>query len=725
MINNESAKKGGSDAAFFFLLILIAVVDVGKLFPVRLGILRLVVFSSGVLLLWRGRDEKSETELYPLIVGGFSLLSLGHAFSSIYPWVSMQHAVNITMASVIVWCAYRIVRNDPDRAREAVFLSICAVAVLQFVVALYQRHATGIFRPRGTFDNTNFFAEFMAIAGVLCLSRSFAKGERAGIRVASAAGALLFLAAALGISASRAVLIAVVPALGILLLWRFGWKRGGVLLLAGGIPALALLGFQAAERFASPDPYNYARLVMWKSAVRIFQSYPFGVGLGGYKYYWFATQSPVEGAFAKYGKYATTAHNEFLEVLTGLGAAGLVLLLLVLLIPLILALAWYPGYRGREKVGCGRGGRRSARVGHPRHVRFQFPRNRAGRARRDPPWRAPGVASPGPFTLPALRFSVVEAARCGGWLSCCSPSRRRPWRAKSLIGRESSRLRHGDIIGAESMFRFAIGVDPFCDTYPDAMASIGHRLFLEGVQSGNPDPLRAESLLTESIRWEAKAVSLSPRDFRKTSRLSRLFVDRYGVSRRQEDLEGSIDWAGRALEINPYSAEKLWDRAELLILDRRPADAVADLTRAVSIEPNFCRGYAKLAGLTKEKDELQSRAWEARAEKCREAAKGRTLEENERWLVEEPESSVEVGGGEERGRRARFAVWSSPRRADPPFRSDLPSGHDRSVRRRPGQEIPPPFSGRSADGPLFPSDFGTSSATSCGWRQCRSPATGI
>jgi hypothetical protein len=55
------------------------------------------------------------------------------------------------------------------------------------------------------------------------------------------------------------------------------------------------------------------------------------------------------------------------------------------------------------------------------------------------------------------------------------------------------------------------------------------------------------------------------------------------------------------------------------------------------VEPNFCRGYAKLAELTKGMDEAQSRAWKARADKCREAARGRTLEETDRWLVEEPE----------------------------------------------------------------------------------------
>jgi len=636
-----SFREGGRNAAFFFLffLLLVSVVDTGKVLPVRLGVLRLVVFSAATLFLWRDRDEKSEIEPYPLIVGGFALLSLGHAFSSIYPWVSMQHALNIATAAVILGWVYRIVRDDPDRAREAVFWSICAVAVLQLAMALYQRFLAGDFRPRGTFDNTNFFAEFMAVAGVLCLSRFLAKGERSAIRRTSAAGAVLFFGAALALSASRAMLIAVVPAVGILLLLRFGWRRGGVFLLAGGIPALAVFGYQAAERFSSPDPYNYARLVMWKSAVRIFRSYPLGVGLGGYKYYWFATQSPVEGAFAKYGKYATTAHNEFLEVLTGLGVVGLVLFLLVLLIPVYLAVR---GFRGIEE------GRTWAAAGAAGGLLVS------------------GIHAMFDFNFHEIGLVVLGAILLGAFLAWLPPSRSRfrlsvpPWLKRLGVAaailllaastatvagkiahrRGVSRLQGGDIPGADRMFRVAMGVDPFCDAYPDAMAALGHRLYLAGIRGGNPDPLRAESLLTEAIRWEAKAIVLSPRDFQKTSRISRLFADRYGVSRRQEDLGASIDWAGRALEINPYSAEKLWERADLLILDRRSREAARDLERAVSIEPNFCRGYAKLAKLTKGVDDPQSRAWNARAEKCTEAARERTLEEQERWLVEEPVSKA-------------------------------------------------------------------------------------
>ncbi|MHB1024876.1 MAG: O-antigen ligase family protein [Desulfobacteria bacterium] len=631
-----------------FLLLVVGIFDTGNLFSVRLGILRITVFSSAALFLWKGRNRETEVGIYPLLIGGFVLLSLGHAVSSVYFWVSLQHGLNIALAAVLLGWAYRTFRAEPDRAWSGMFLSVCGIAMVQLAVAMYERIVDGSLRPRGTFDNTNFFAEFMAVAGVLCLSRFLAKGERSGIRMTSAVGAVLFLGAALALSASRAMLIAVVPAVGILLLWRFGWRRGGVFLLAGGIPLLAVLGYQAVMRFTSPDPYNYSRLVMWKSAVRIFRSYPFGVGLGGYKYHWFATQSPIEGAFVKYGKYATAAHNEFLEVLTGLGAVGLVLFLLVLLVPVVLAVR---GFRGVDE------GRKWAAAGVAGGLLVS------------------GIHAMFDFNFHEIGLVVLDAILLGALLAWLPPANSRyrfsisPWVKRfgmaaaillvavstaTVAGKTAhrmgvSRLQRGDIHGAERMFRMAIRMDPFCDIYPDAMAALGHRLYIEGIRGRNPDPQRSETLLTESIRWEAKAVSLSPRDFEKTSRLSRLFVDRYRVSRSREDLGAAIDWASRALEINPYSAIKLWDRAELLVLDGHPAHALADLARAVSIEPNFCRGYAKLGGLTKGKDEPQSRAWEGRAEKCMETARARTLQEDERWLVEEPEtmSKAASGGGED------------------------------------------------------------------------------
>ena len=131
-------------------------------------------------------------------------------------------------------------------------------------------------------------------------------------------------------------------------------------------------------------------------------------------------------------------------------------------------------------------------------------------------------------------------------------------------------------------------------------------------------------------------------------RLANLFFEKYLLGGERRDLETTLRITEELLKVNPYLVEALWNRAQALLYLGRAEDSVGTLERAVYVEPNFCRGYAKLAQLTRGKDESQSRAWEAQAEKCREAARGRTLEENERWLVEEPEPmSKTVSGRDE------------------------------------------------------------------------------
>ena len=621
---------------FIFPLLLLSVIDPGKLFPLRLGILRVVVFTAAALFLWRERNRGTEVGIYALFIGGFVLLSLGHAFSSIYTWVSLQHALNIALAAVILGWAFRTFREEPDRAWEAAFLAIGAVAFLQAALALFQRFVEGSLRPRGTFDNTNFLSEFLAVAAILCLSRFLGKAERTGVRWVWGAGATLFFFIALSLSASRAVLIAVVPALAALFLWRYGWRKGWILLLAAGLPALAVLGYRTAARFTEADPYSYGRLVLWKSAWKTFLSNPFGVGLGGFKYYWFATQSPVEGAFLRHGKYATTAHNEFLEVLAGLGVVGLVLFLLVLLIPMVLAARRFHGVEeGRRWAAAGAV---CGLIVSGTHAVFDFNFHEIGLVTLDAILLGALLAflppSPSRFRFPVIPWMKRAGVAVSLLLLVLSAATVAGKGARHLGG---SRLRAGDIAGAERMFRTAMTADPLCDEYPDALASLAYRRYREEARGDSPDVLRAGALLSSSIRWEEKAISLAPRDFQKVSRLSRLFAERYRLSGQPEDLRAAIGLAGRALELNPYSAEKLWERADLLLQDHRAEEAVSDLVRAVSIEPNFCRGYAKLSELRRVSDPAESAAWADKGQACRRMAKTLPVQEHEKWLVESPE----------------------------------------------------------------------------------------
>jgi hypothetical protein len=91
------------------------------------------------------------------------------------------------------------------------------------------------------------------------------------------------------------------------------------------------------------------------------------------------------------------------------------------------------------------------------------------------------------------------------------------------------------------------------------------------------------------------------------------------------------------LRINPYSVETLFHRTRLLLIMGRNAEAVRDLEHAVSVEPNFCRGYARLAEFAGTGNPQEPNGWSEKAEQCRKKARNLDLVDYEKWLVESPE----------------------------------------------------------------------------------------
>ena len=201
------------------------------------------------------------------------------------------------------------------------------------------------------------------------------------------------------------------------------------------------------------------------------------------------------------------------------------------------------------------------------------------------------------------------------------------------MGRGESLVREKDYASAEKAFRVASVLDPWRATIPDSLSALYHRRFVAAIREKDP---AAGGLLLLSIRWQEKARELCPMEQGFLYRLADLFLEKHRLGGERGDLETALALTGEILRINPYGVEALWTQAQILSYLGRTQDAGDTLQRAVIVEPNFCRGYAKLAGLSKGKDEPQFLAWEARAAKCSEAVRGRTLEENERWLVEEP-----------------------------------------------------------------------------------------
>ncbi len=628
------SEKGGRDAAFFLFLFVVTVLGFGGSLQFPLAVLRAGGFGAAVLFLWKRKEEPVPIGPYPLLVGGFVLLSVGHSFSSVYAWVSFQHALNICLAAILLAWAFLLFRREPGRFWNAATCAVAALALVEVGIALFQRFHGGEFRPRGTFDNANYLSEFLAAASILCCSRVLWRIGPARLRIAEAAGGVVFLGAAFLLASSRGVMLASVPAFGVLLACRFGLWKGAGLLAGAGLPALGILGWRVAGRFFTPDVHNYSRWIIWKSALRTFYDHPFGVGIGGFKYFWFATQSPESGAFRKFGKFAATAHNEYLEILSGLGAGGFLLFLAVLGYPLILA------FRKRKKIpedrlamaagatGCLVLSGVHALVNSNFHVPGLFFLNAAmlgALLSCLPPGTYPAV------TLPAW-ISRAGMAGCAALLAVTASTAAGAY----AFERGQNLMQKGDLSGAEKSFRLAAAADPFRSTSPDMLSAVYYRRFLVERPAGDKVRVIPEALY-DSLRWEDRARSLNPRELKYTLRLCRLFLELFRMRGEPSDAATAFRLTENALRINPFSVEALWRRAEILELLGRREEAFRELETAVSIEPNFCRGYATLAGLARTTDPANAPRWSARDEECRRRAAAYPLEESEKWLVESPE----------------------------------------------------------------------------------------
>jgi O-antigen ligase len=628
-----SQGKGGLRVAFLFFLFALSVLASGKYYQFVLGFLRVAVFLVAGAWLWRRGHGPLEVPLYALILSGFSLLSIGHAFSSVYVWVSLQHSLNIFLATILLGIAFFLFRQDSKPSAWSVFLPFLAVlAALEIAMAVHQRLTIGTSRPHGSFSNPMFLSEFLAVVALFFASRFLAECGRAGRgRVAWGAGAVLFLACALSLTGSRGVVVALVPALMVLVVSHFGVSRGAKAFLLL-LPGLVVLGWHSMSRFSGPDVYNYGRWVFWRSALRVFESQPFGVGLGGYKYYWFATQEPFPAAFRHFAKSAVTPHNEYLEVLTGLGFPGLILFLAILLLPL-----WYAA-RGWKDVPEDRrwmaAGALAGLVLTGANALFNFNLHEFGVVFTDVLllgilWASlPESAMGKRFEIPS--FLSKAAAVIVVLLGLASASL---LAGAMMYARGEALVRAKEYPSAEKAFRAASLMDPFRATIPEALSALKYRRYVAANRAKDP---AAVELLISSIQWQEKARGLCPMEQGYHYRLANLFLEKYLLGGDRRDLETTLGMTGEILKINPYLVEALWNRAQAFLYLGRAEDAVGALQRAVFVEPNFCRGYAKLAALTQGKDEPQALAWKDRAAKCRESAKQRVLEEGDRWMVMEP-----------------------------------------------------------------------------------------
>ena len=183
-------------------------------------------------------------------------------------------------------------------------------------------------------NNADYFATFLLI-GLACSVAAAIYGIRTKWRIGAALSAVVLL---LGVvqTLSRAATLAIIAIITIAAIRsrkqipRHVWLFAGLVVLV----VVVIVAPQLVSKFllhGESDPYNYARIQIWLSSLRIIAEHPvLGVGLGQFSNVSKRFAFPVDGQVARYMVRIGMAHSEYLQHAAEIGIPAAVLLFLLL-----------------------------------------------------------------------------------------------------------------------------------------------------------------------------------------------------------------------------------------------------------------------------------------------------------------------------------------------------------------------------------------------------------
>jgi O-antigen ligase len=521
----------------------------------------------------------------------FVLLSIVSTSWAAYPWAAYQLAMNI-LCVALCYFLLRCIGVQTDGAMEAKWLMAVVLlsGTLQLIYVVIQSYFLHVGRPAGTFDNPNFLADYLFFCVVISLH--FAAGDSSrGLT----ARKILFpaIAVLMGcgvyLTHSRAMAAVAVGTFLFLVLIHRGKRKYRYLLGAAGGTAALLMA--VASRFSTAvDPYTLARLNIWKAAWKTALAHPFGVGLGGYPFYWFRFRDPIENVPFRYWKTANTAHSQFFGILSELGFPGIFLALAVAC-PVIY-LVWRESRReDRILPLC------FIPLGAMIHAFFDVNLNVFAVAL--PVAACAALLANRNIRTVENKIHIPQVLRAGLafiMLLCIGYS------AATFLGyshyeKGMDLLKRGKTDLAFRDFSSARRFDPLSSSYPDAVSSVYYRWFLQ---------TRREEYLAVAVNMEQEAHAASPENPLHLSQVGFLLGELAKAVPGEEDRRRYRSFALAALndslQKDPYSIIALKRLAEIHRGAGEEAEARVVLERLIATEPNFVRAYLMLAGLEEAKN---------------------------------------------------------------------------------------------------------------------------
>jgi O-antigen ligase len=589
-------ETGGAYAPPFVFLpavLLVGVLFDGGDWPPATFLVRVSLFVAVAHFL-RARDEVTVRPTMPdLLVAAFWGLAALSLFRGGYRWVTYQWILHFTAAAALYVSVRALPPDAEGRFPDVLGRTVAACAIGLSVIALFQWAVLGRSRPPATMHNPNFLAEYLVygIGMVLAWSTGSSPGAGRGALYGKAAiVVLLLLAVAASRSGGGALLVAGVAGL---FLYRWvGWRRMVPIVLVVSA-CLLLVPNPLLDRFAGHgDRYAFARLQIWKSALRVFSENPLGVGLGQFKYYWNMMPEPVEGAILRYGKAAQNPHNEYLSILSELGLPGAFALLAAAACGVVsLRRAFVrqvpPSVTGSVLILAISGAH--AAVDGNYHVPGLLLTNAA----------ALGVVSGHlwePVTTRTIRLRgpvrgalLVLLAVFAAYSAMTAAAAGLEWAGYRAFGQ-------GKFGAAERAYTLASSVDPLRGTFPDSASAAAFRLHETG---GDP------ATLSRALEWEMEAARRNPMEYRYPARLGFLYqrAAAFFPGREAEPVfAGSLRAYDRAISLSPFNAALNYEKALLLHRLGRDHAARQQLEGILREEPRFARGWVLLGDVLSAQD---------------------------------------------------------------------------------------------------------------------------
>ncbi len=490
----------------------------------------------------------------------------------------------------------RFNRTQSIRWKSAILGSVATVIVVHLGWSLL----TQVMPLSGPFVNPNYFGSYLLVGFSISLATA-ARHPSIRWRILGALGAA-FLLFGITQSLSRGALIA---ALGVTALALYKMNRRiqvvaliGLVVLVAGFSPLLLGKFADLGNF---DPYNYMRPQIWMSTLNMIGEHPVtGVGMNAYEDE--ASRFPVaaEGTVGRYARRHKMAHSEYLQYAAEIGIPG-ALLFVSLLAYFFLSMA-----RARSRP--------PESEAFLREAGFLAAAGVGAHALVDNNFSVPVVAavltvvSLAPLPLP--RYSSIRFP---------SSLEGRTALALVLIGM----FTHSTLVPSLATYFNESGQRAFQNEQFDD-AERAHR---RSVALAPDHPLLLTNLgtmyldrfaRTQDLHWLdaadaffARAVALNP-EFIVARRQRHAVLTRKlngGVFETEELLSQLMENSREILTVDPVSVFVRRNLAEALNSSGRRDEAIAELTRAIELEPNFVPAYRRLAEWHEEANDLvRSRA---------------------------------------------------------------------------------------------------------------------